>query len=73
MVEDADEDRDSFDVLVLLLEQLLGCETREGAGTLGLIGVGGGDALGREVLVEVTNVETSGEAVQVGRDLPGPT
>lgn len=61
-VEDADEDRDFFDVLVLRLEQLLGREAREGTRTLGLIGVGGGDALGREVFVEVANVEAAGQA-----------
>ena len=39
VVEDADEDRDFFDVLVLRLEQLLGREAREGTRALGLIGV----------------------------------
>jgi hypothetical protein len=72
VVEDADEDRDFFDVLVLRLEQLLGREAREGTRALGLIGAGGGDALGREVLIEVADAEASGEAVQVGGDLPGP-
>jgi hypothetical protein len=48
--QDADEDRDLFDVLVLRLEHLLGREAREGTRALGLVGVADGDALGVKYL-----------------------
>lgn len=72
LIEDADEDWDVFDVLVARLEHLPGRHAGEGARTLGLIGGGDLDAFGRVEPVQIAYVEASGEAVQVGGDLPRP-